>query len=390
MSGFSSHSSVIVQLARLGDLVQSRLLVSRLQEQNGVNLTTLVVDERLDALAGLMVGDDCVITVPTEEMRKSFACRNQSGLWNKAKWLSGLLKQREFDQVINLNYHPSAAAIAEVIPAGLHRGARWADVKNDIPSDEQLRTLFTAAAGMRKGGRHLSDIWCDYADNSTVYNTFQPLDLPDYLIERSRNLLDNSFPDRTIEPIAVVIGSGMKERSLSTQFLCRLTETLSRVAPVILIGTENDVETAYRILEQSGVDSSRAVSLCGKTDLLTLSGVLKISKLTIGVDTGALHLSAMVGTKCLGIYFGSMNFRETGPYGDGHLVITPDDPDYPCQERDMELYLDSHYFDVDAYAVASIAVNVLNKQPLSCAKDSRIYESFTSVDGLGWKEQGSK
>jgi ADP-heptose:LPS heptosyltransferase len=386
MSESPEYSSIIVQLARLGDLIQSWILVSRLQERNGKNSTALVVDDKLAPLAALMVGKHYVIPIPTEEILKSYVNDKLPGWWIRAKLLLKMMRNHEFDQVINLNYHPSAAAIAEVIPAGVHRGARWRDVKDNIPSDEQLRDLFTAATGLRKGSRHLSDIWSEYAGDSSINADFKSLNVPDYIVEQSRNLLDNSPLDKTKKPVAIIVGSGMQARSLSTEFLSGLISLITHETPVILIGTARDVEIADIILSRSEADSSRLVSLCGKTDLLTLAGILKISRLTVGVDTGALHLSAMIGTRCLGLYYGSMNFRETGPYGDGHIVVTPYDPSYPCQEREMELSPNLHSFDVDADSVALTIINMLNDYPQSHLFNANIFESFISEHGLTWCE----
>ncbi|MCF7809421.1 glycosyltransferase family 9 protein [bacterium] len=386
MSETPRRTSIVVQLARFGDLIQSWPLISKLQECDGKGSTALVVDDKLAPLAALMVGEQYVIPVPTEEILKSYTNDKLPDWWVRSKLLLKMMRDHKFDQVINLNFHPSVAAIAEVIPAEIHRGARWNDVKENKPSDPQLRSIFSAATGLRKGNKHLSDIWLEYAGDSTNETDFKSLNIPDNIVDRSRNLLKNSPLDSTKAPVAVIVGSGMKERSLSAEFLSGLVSLITRETPVILIGTAKDVETADIILSKSGVESSRLISLCGKTDLLTLAGILKICRLTVGVDTGSLHLSAMIGKRCLGLYFGSMNFRETGPYGDGNIVVTPYDPSYPCQEREMELSPNLHSFDVDRDSVALVIDNILYDYPQSHLYNANIYESCISENGINWCE----
>ena len=116
-----------------------------------------------------------------------------------------------------------------------------------------------------------------------------------------------------------------------------------------------------------------------------LAGVLQRCRLVIGIDTGALHLAAAVGTRCLGLYFVSMNFRETGPYGEGHIVITPNDMDYPCHEREMESKATGFGGRVPSEAVTGFLKGSSGTN-LQIFDQVSIFRSFMSESGLQWRE----
>lgn len=75
-----------------------------------------------------------------------------------------------------------------------------------------------------------------------------------------------------------------------------------------------------------------AINLAGKTTLRELCGVLKACKATIANDTGAMHLSAAVGTRTVAI-FGSTSPQLTAPglpSSKKHIIIQSNAPCSPC------------------------------------------------------------
>lgn len=65
------------------------------------------------------------------------------------------------------------------------------------------------------------------------------------------------------------------------------------------------------------------VDLTGRTSLRALLGLLDMASLLVGNDSGVLHLAAAVGTPCIGL-FGPTDPDQTGPQGDGHVVLRAD------------------------------------------------------------------
>ena len=59
--------------------------------------------------------------------------------------------------------------------------------------------------------------------------------------------------------------------------------------------------------------SDKIVDLCGKTNIADLAGILLKSKITVGADTGPMHLSSVLQTPSIFI-FGASDINETSPY----------------------------------------------------------------------------
>jgi len=378
--------TVVVQLARLGDLTQTWQLIRKLNSKHGCRSTALIVDSRLSSLAAFMTGDESVFAIDIPGMLGSFISDDWRARWNVSSRLGEFLSHLHADMVVNITYHPAAAALAEAIHADRHIGARWRDVKLGQPSDNQLRHLFAATAGLRRGTRNLADIWAEYAEDDSA-SGHRPLILPESLPETGKRLISASGLNDEEQPVALIIGSGLPARNIREADLLKIVNGIADLAPVVLIGSERERDVAERICTMHDFKGGCIVSLCGQTqDPAQLAAVLSCCRLAIGVDTGPLHVAAMVGTKCMGVYFGSMNYRETGPYGEENYVVVPDDPAYPCHERDMDLSPEKYMNQVPAQAVIETARSILTgSHDYEPVEGVSVYRSFITAGGLEWE-----
>ncbi|MDZ4852230.1 MAG: glycosyltransferase family 9 protein [Pirellulaceae bacterium] len=76
-----------------------------------------------------------------------------------------------------------------------------------------------------------------------------------------------------------------------------------------------------RMLAETIVSATpRATCLAPDTSLMTLSGLLKRSRMYIGSDTGPMHMAVAVGTPCVAM-FGTTRAEYCGPYGSMHRPL---------------------------------------------------------------------
>ncbi|MDR3071145.1 MAG: glycosyltransferase family 9 protein [Endomicrobium sp.] len=74
------------------------------------------------------------------------------------------------------------------------------------------------------------------------------------------------------------------------------------------------------------IQSNKVIDLCGKTGIEELASILLQSRVTIGADTGPMHLSAVLQRPSVFI-FGSSNSNETSPcIGNFSVVIDKNNP----------------------------------------------------------------
>jgi hypothetical protein len=141
--------------------------------------------------------------------------------------------------------------------------------------------------------------------------------LTDYGIDLDQDLL-----------VGFQASASQKEKCWSEKEFIRLGQRLHQGlhARVLLFGVAGEEALCHRI--SAHVPGS--VNLAGKTDVGQLSGTLKRCRVLVTNDTGTQHVATAVGTKVVVISVGPVFFRETGPYGEGHLVFQARLPCAPC------------------------------------------------------------
>ena len=85
----------------------------------------------------------------------------------------------------------------------------------------------------------------------------------------------------------------------------------------ILVGASNDADVCEAVLSHL---PNPIKNFCGQTSVAEMAFLLEHCELLISNDTVAVHIASAVGTRCIGIYGASARFRETAPWGTGHLV----------------------------------------------------------------------
>lgn len=75
-----------------------------------------------------------------------------------------------------------------------------------------------------------------------------------------------------------------------------------------------------RMAEEIRDRSGGFAALAPRTNLVELVSILRRARLYVGSDTGPMHLSAAVGTRCVAL-FGPTLPEASGPYGPGHRCL---------------------------------------------------------------------
>ena len=315
---------LLIQLARLGDLVQSLPVIASLVAQYPHRSLDLLCAASLADLAYLFPNVGHVVK------------------WNGAQWHAWAescvgefqpSRLREVEQYLAelttdpyamayvLNHHPRAILAATLLATEVQgptlRG----------PLDEELTpwaSYLRQVAQTRGANRiHLSDTFCGLCGVTPPpvppVLRFPSIVLPSDLAEIGMS--DGQW-------IAVVVGAGDADRSIPiavwTEWISTLLAHDSSCA-VVLVGTERDQTSAFAIQDGlSPMMAGRLWDATGRTTLPQLATVLKRCQWAVGADTGPLHLAAAVGTSAMGFYFSRARVHETGPYGLGHRVWQSD------------------------------------------------------------------
>ncbi|EHJ49465.1 glycosyl transferase family 9 [Solidesulfovibrio carbinoliphilus subsp. oakridgensis] len=308
---------LVLQLARLGDLLQTRRLLLGLSAKAARTggEVHLAVDTSLAPLAGRLYPFAVVHGLPAHGL---------PGLAKDAAASRVLASRRvfetfaalSFDRVFCLNFSPLGMAMAALFPPEAQRGYRQTAGQTD--KDPLLRLVFRLARDRRGGGINLADIWA--------------------------HLDDDPLPPEAVNPVAAPRGGGLgvalagrtARRSLPPEILAPLVRMLFHATggkSVTLYGTREQASEARALLRRLDPGVREACrDLTGQTDLFGLADSLSGLDRLVTPDTGAMHLAAFCGVPVTAFFLSSAWCHETGPYGVGHRVFQAVTPCAPCLE----------------------------------------------------------
>lgn len=311
---------LLIQLARLGDLVQTIPAITSLKDCHAEWDLDLLCPASLEGVGQMISGISRVIpwdgvAWAQRAMRaEAEVCPEQLA---DAEADLRMITKVPYDRAIVLNQHPRALLVGALLAkevSGVCAG----------PVYEQKRSAWAEYVRMVAGAReqnriHLADAFCGMS------GVLPPGPVP--MLEVSSRPLPRDLEPigRSTGPwIGVLVGAGDPERVVPREVWARFAhhclEGLS-VSRIVLIGQAHEQARAEWI--QSSLPSSlvgRVWDATGRLSLPELATVLTRCQVVVGADTGPLHVAAAVGTPVIGWYFARARVHETGPYGEGHWV----------------------------------------------------------------------
>ncbi len=316
--------ALMIQLARLGDLVQSLPVIASLAAQYPHRSLDLLCAASLADLAHLFPKVGHVVKWSGAQWHawaESFDGEFQPSRLREVEQYLAELTTDPYAMAYVLNHHPRAILAATLLATEVQgpnlRG----------PLNEELSpwaSYLHHVAQTRGANRiHLSDTFCGLCGVT-------PPAVPPVLRLPSIVLPSDLAEIGTLagQWIAVVVGAGGADRTIPVAVWIEWISTvLAYDSPcaVVLVGTKRDQTTAVAIQDGlSPMMAGRLWDATGRTTLPQLAAVLKRCHWAVGADTGPLHLAAAVGTSAMGFYFSRARVHETGPYGLGHWVWQSD------------------------------------------------------------------
>lgn len=312
--------TLVVQLARLGDLIQTLPVLDALRRRRPETALDLLCAAPLAELVRHAFPIDSVLSWDGAQ------CRSWANDWSHdplaavqrlQHYLHGL-SPNEYAEAYNLNQHERAILAAHLLSRRIRGAGASGPLSSELsPWAEYLRRV----ARYRVHNRvHLADAFCGLCGvrphgHAPVLRKGR-VDLPSDL---------KTVGDDRADWVAVVVGAGDAERCIPPQvwkiWVERFLSSHAR-GRIVLIGAGAEREAANAV--QASLPSillGRVWDATGRTSLLQLTHLLSRCTWVVGADTGPLHLATAVGSRAIGFYFARARVHETGPYGKGHWVF---------------------------------------------------------------------
>ena len=378
---------LIINITRMGDLIQMGPLLARLREEQPGVAIDLVVDRRFALVASMLDGLRDVISFDFHELidTSRASVKDVVSLYREvADWARPMLDRR-YDRIVNLTFNRPSAFLAGYVGAPDIRGGRSA-WDGGVVIDNAWMAYFTDIHHFRRINRfNLVDV---YALGGSGPGKFAPLHvtLPTESRDWARRFLASEKPE-TAQWIAVQAGASDTMKAWRPAHfgtaLAALTERWK--GGVLFIGAPSERESIAQVIQAYRGAGGRNpfINAAGRTSLEQLAALLTESRLLLTNDTGPMHMAVAVKTPVVDLSVGHVDFRETGPYGAGHWVVQPDLDCAPCGFEQVC----AHHSCKDRLVpnqVADLMLHALGSGPFPAGiSQCRIYESGIDEDQLG-------
>ncbi|EPR42315.1 glycosyl transferase family 9 [Desulfovibrio sp. X2] len=303
---------LVIQLARFGDLVQTKRLILTLARRGEVHLC---LDRSLTSLAGLLFPH--AVLHPLRAHAAGLAPgQGLSAIAADNLPVFAELAACDFSEVYNLNFSGLNFSLARLFDPDRVRGY------------------------VNRDGQETRDTWADMAFRWTRQRGPYGLNLVDFWAFHAAAPLAPGEVNPAAVPkgggVGVVLAGRNQRRSLPPEVLGPAASALwSRKGqgPLYLLGAAGEREAGEAVAAHLPRAARGAVkNLAGRTDWEGLFDVVASLDALLTPDTGTMHLAAHLGTPVHAVFLSSAWCFETGPYGEGHTVWQATAECAPCVE----------------------------------------------------------
>lgn len=316
---------LVIQLARLGDLLQTLPVIASLQECYPNKELDLLCAKPLVSVGSCFPGIRQIFPWDGDEwggIAKDWSQKKELALSRAANYIKRC-QAESYWLAYNLNNHPRAMLASHLYASEVMGSGCYGPLSSRVPN----WVKYLQIVGTHRGGNrvHLADAFCGICGvrPPTIIPMLKRVD-----IEFSIGL-SSFFSDNGIR-VALVIGSGDADRRIPLQMWDEWIRTFLTACPegrIMLVGGVGERELTNALLDRiPSLYLGRVWNACGQTSLSQLANILSQCAWVVGSDTGPLHLGVACGAKAQGFYFSRARVHETGPYGHGHWVWQAEQP----------------------------------------------------------------
>lgn len=297
---------LVIQLARFGDVIQTKRLMLTLLARGTVHLC---VDTSLVGVARMVYPAAQVHGLRAHGTPDAAAFAHNAALFAQLAALS-------FDAVYNINHSGVNRAVARLFDPAIVHG--YVMHGNQPVHEPWVRMGFRWAEERRRTPLNLVDFWAHFADAPVPPAQVNP---PAHGQGRG---------------LGVVLAGREQRRSLPPPVLAQVVHTAFEAMggiPVYLLGSPAEKVVARQLLRVlPGNMLDKVHNLTGQTDWQGLAAALAGLDAVLSPDTGTMHLAAHLGVPVRAFFLSSAWCFETGPYGEGHKVWQACAECAPCLE----------------------------------------------------------
>jgi ADP-heptose:LPS heptosyltransferase len=330
---------IILNLTRMGDLIQSTALFKKIKLTYPESRVKLLISTDFAEIAPFLPYVDEIKPIDVIGLSELLKVSNFELTLDILKALDavfdGILRVN-YDLAVNLSHDEFSVYFLYMLNSLKNIGISITREGTIISNDEMIAYIFSAVKNRKVSVLNLVDIYERTVKTNRGSNKIHvnKIYLDTEKADEDRKELD-ALKKYDIEEndtvISFAIGASTELKKWRYDYFAELAKMLlagdSRIK-VVLLGANYDVKAGGYI--EAAVMDERLINLTGKTSVSDLVYVVRRSNLLITHDTGTMHIGVAVGTKLIVIYTGNVGFWETGPYAENKLLVVPDIGCFPC------------------------------------------------------------
>ena len=339
---------LVIQLARLGDTLQSLMALKAAKQLYPQLEIHFLARERFADAARRIDWIEEVITLPTDDLLKPYMTgeKNQTeALIELSEWIQPLVNE-PWDLLLNWSYSEASSYLTAILPAAIKLGYTRSKDRQLSCADGWSHYMQAIVQGKVDQNIHLTDIFTTQLLTALQIHVGDPADVGELPVN-SKGFFTSSpvthsflsqWRESTKKWIALQLGAGREDKTWPAERFADLAQLIiSRHSDwnIVLLGGAEDQareKEFFACLKNRISDPSRIVSLVGQTQFDLWTSVVSKVHWVIAADTSVIHLASVLGTRVLNLSIGPVQWSETGPYGNGHLIVATSDQSLPEPE----------------------------------------------------------
>jgi len=323
---------LILNLTRMGDLIQSTPLISGLRKKNPDAHISLVVSSDFEAFSHRIPHVNQRIVFNLRQFNDSVANKGVSWvhLYKYFENFLNNLRKDKYDLVINLSHSKLSALMVKYLGIKEFRGFMCNPEGDRITQHPWLQYFFIEPFNRLYNSFNLVDIFTRGGDVQPDQNGVQIL-----LFDQDKDSVQHWEPELKKNDPSVVVGiqagASIKGRCWPPGYFAKVADEMIEHmnAKIILFGVESETLVAEEIVQMMR-RGDQVLNLTGQTSIPQLVGMLSQCEYLITNDTGTMHIAAALGVRIVGLFFAHAHPFETAPYAEGNIIFQARIPCAPC------------------------------------------------------------
>jgi ADP-heptose:LPS heptosyltransferase len=326
--GAGDMKILVISLLRLGDILMATSVLRSLRREYPKAELHVLINGQFQSVANIIPFVSKVYSFDRAGLQNILGSQDRNILeaYFRIEDLVEQLQTERYDQVVNLTHNRLSGWLTALIGCPNTRGVVFG-----------ANGKFSIGSG-----------WFEYLNdftNPTNDNVFHFVDVFHYgaglnSSDRRIELLETSagakfaekiyakFPNK--KRILIQACSSESKKTLAIAKWQDIAKTLHKIEPgsqIFILGAPSERNTVNEICAQ---DNGFVPAIC---DLEQAYSLINQSHLLITVDTSIKHLAAATKTRILEISIGSSEYRKTGAYTPGAVILQGVVPCAPCVHR---------------------------------------------------------